>query len=639
MQFEAGGSVGEYRLLFPLKQTEHAEVWAAEGDKGAKTPLVALKLLRGTGADDPAVASLDEARAASSLHHDGLVETLEVREEDGSVYVTSALIQGPSLAALMQRLAREGRPLSAAITVYLGQKIASALDYAASSASIDGLRVQLVHRHLSPHNVLIESSGSIRLSDLGIASTDRAETPGGLVRGKVNYMAPEQLSGGRVSAASDVFSLGVILYECGSGRSLFARDTASQSMNAVLNQAPRPLPELMPGFPDSLWQVVQKALAKDPGDRYPNVGAMLAALDAVAPGVPGYAHAQEALSQFVSSLFPPDAFSAKPPAARPSSTGQTGDLFTNSTPEAGRKGSLPPTGWPTVTSPDPLAAPTRATSIPARPSSVAKPPAPRPSSGLGVAGIRNPSQPPAPLSFVGSSGALEEPYWTLFEPVLSDPRTPKYAGALAGGLVVLWLLAALFSTSSTKHEAELTRLVEAGDREAAATYFVDNFEGFDEPKVALARLYALGPARAAPAPETETGALAEAPAEVAPAPSEAPAPAEAPVERADPPPPLPEVSREPPEGLSSGGKKAARFVNRGQKSLENGNLDAAARAFQGCLQVQELAVCHRQLGYIYQAQDHRRLAVRHWERYVELVPKAEDAALIKDHVKRAMSVR
>lgn len=637
--------MGEYQLLFPLKQNELAEVWAAKAAEGAKSPLVALKLLKRTGVDDPAVASLDEARAATALHHDGLVETFEVREQDGSVYVASALIQGPSLAALMQRLAREGRPLSAAITVYLGQKIAAALDYAASSASIDGLRVQLVHRHLSPHNVLIESSGSIRLSDLGIASTDRAEVPSGIVRGKVNYMAPEQLTGGRVSPASDVFALGVILYECGSGRSLFARDSLPQSVNAVLNQAPRPLPEVMPGFPAPLWEVIGKALAKDPEERYPNLGAMLAALDQVAKAVPGYAHAQEALAQFVTTLFPPDAFSARPvPAA---SSGQTGDLFVNPLAEPTRKSSLAPSSWPAVLNADPLAQTTRATSIPVRPSSVAKAPLPRPSSAagtpsiqpsgaLGVAGIRSPSQPPAPLSFVGSSGALVEPYWTLFEPVLADRRTPKYAGVVAGGLIVFWLLGALFSTSSAKHEAELARLLESGDREAAVAYFVDHFDGFDDPKAALAGFAGLG----------EPPVAAERTPAVEPEPRAARPTTEAPIERpvsalppAEPPAALAEVSLEPPAELPTGGKKAVRLVRRGQKSLEDGNLDAAVRAFQACLQVQELALCHRQLGYAYQAQENRRLAVRHWERYLELVPKVEDAALIRQHLKRAMSTQ
>lgn len=651
MQFEAGGSVGEYQLLFPLKQTEHAEVWAAKGAAGAKAPLVALKLLKGTSNDDPAVASLDEARAATALHHDGLVETFEIREQDGSVYVASALIQGPSLAALMQRLAREGRPLSAAITVYLGQKLAAALDYAASSASIDGLRVQLVHRHLSPHNVLIEPAGSVRLSDLGISSTDRAETPAGVVRGKINYMAPEQLTGGRVSPASDVFSLAVILYECGSGRSLFARDSLPQSINAVLNQAPRPLPELMPGFPEPLWQVINKALAKDPEDRYPNVGAMLAALNAIAGAVPGYAHAQEALAQFVTSLFPPDAFSARPAPPASNRSGQTGDLFVTPVGEPPRKSSLAPTSWPAVVSPDPLAANPRPQSLPARPSSTSRAPLPRPSSaagtpslqpsaGLGVAGIRTPSQPPAPLSFVGTSGALQEPYWTLFEPVIADPRTPKYAGMLAGALGLVWVLGALFSTSSARHEAELARLLEGADREAAVSYFVENFEGFDDPRLALSSL--VGPLAVAPGEATsatpDVDAAREAPAEVA-EPVEVTAPPVRELARPEPAPPLPEVSVEPPAALPSGGKKASAFVRRGQRSLENGNLNAAARAFQGCLQVQELAVCHRQLGYIYQAQDNRRLAVRHWERYVELVPKVEDAELIRQHLKRAMSTQ
>jgi serine/threonine protein kinase len=642
MQFESGSAVGDYRLLFPLKQTEHAEVWAAKSADGSSAALVALKYLRGTGADDPAVVSLDEARAATALRHDGLVETFEVREEDGSVYVASALIQGPSLAALMQRLAREGRPLSAAITVYLGLKIAAALDYAASTASIDGLKVQLVHRHLSPHNVLIAGGGLVRLSDLGIAATDRTETPSGVVRGKVNYMAPEQLTGGRVSPASDVFALGVLLYESGSGHSLFGRDSTAQSMNAVLNQAPRPLPEIMPGFPESLWLVIKKAIAKDPEERYASVGAMYLALDQIASAVPGYAHAQEALAQFVTTLFPADAFAAKTPV--PLVLGGTGDLMTDLAAETTKKHSIAPSPWPAVTNPDPLSARAMAerhsSSVPARPSSAVKTAA-RTTSGLGSAGIRSHSQPPAPLSFVGPSAELMDPYWDNFEPIISDPRTPKYAGALIGGLFVLWLLAQLFSTSSAAHEAQLGRLIQAGDQTAAASYLIENFDGFDNPRRALAQLTGAASVpelTPQPGPEPTPDADPEPTAELEPSRTLELAPPK-PAERAAAAPDLPAVPIEAPSELPTGSRRAANFVKRGQRSLATGNLDSAAKAFQSCLQAQELALCHRQLGYIYQEQENRKLTVRHWERYVELVPKAEDAPLIREHIKRAMSVQ
>lgn len=288
------------------------EVWAAQraGQFGFER-LVALKLLKNAAMDsNAAVMFFDEARAASALQHAAIVPTFDLGQYGSIFYISMGMVRGPSLTALLQRLAVKKTPVPPAIVAYMGERLASALDYAYERAEIEGKKLRLIHRDISPHNVLLDETGNVVLTDFGVARTavQDHESRVGTVRGKPSYMAPEQVSGGAMDARTDVFALGIVLYESSCVKRLFGRSNPVKSMEAVVHYQPKPLPDLVPGYPDALWRVLQKALQKDPADRFQSAGELARALSEVARTLPGAASASRDLPRLIADSFPPGSF-------------------------------------------------------------------------------------------------------------------------------------------------------------------------------------------------------------------------------------------------------------------------------------------------------------------------------------------
>ena len=248
------------------------EVWRATDTTLGRT--VAVKLLKPEYADDPSFRTrfTTEARHAAALHHPGVAAVYDFGEStrpDGSgsarPYLVMELVDGQPLSALL----RPGQPLDPAATRDLLAQAADAIG-AAHAAGI-------VHRDVKPANLLVTPSRRVKITDFGIARAAEGIglTETGQVMGTPQYLSPEQAEGRPATPASDVYSLGVVAFECLAGRRPFVAETAVATALAHLRE---PVPELPAEVPADLAAVVRRALSKKPGDRYPDATAFAAAL-------------------------------------------------------------------------------------------------------------------------------------------------------------------------------------------------------------------------------------------------------------------------------------------------------------------------------------------------------------------------
>ena len=302
--FSQGAAIGPYRLLRQLGEGGMGQVWAA---KRNDEEIHALKLLIGEGfTSEKALMFNDEARAASALQHDSIVPTVDFGCDGSIHWLAMRMVHGASLQDEIEILRPMRRPLAPLVVSYLGVRIASALHYAHVSAALDGRRLKLVHRDVSPHNVLLDREGHVYLTDFGVARTTVQvhSTTAGTVRGKPSYMAPEQVTGKAVDHRTDVFALGTVLYEAASTYRLFDGKRPADKMKAVLVVKPRPLNQIVPNFPVPLWKVLEQALAKDPDARWSTSAQLHQKLISYVHTNGGLERARQLLASVVNRFYP-----------------------------------------------------------------------------------------------------------------------------------------------------------------------------------------------------------------------------------------------------------------------------------------------------------------------------------------------
>ena len=289
------------------------EVWAAaqtQAEFGFEK-LIALKvLLSKDKSENATLMFFDEAKAAAALSHAAIVQTVDLGRDREILYIAMDMVHGPSLTALLQRLVINKRKMKPSIVAHIGIQMASALDYAHTRATHEGKQLKLVHRDVSPHNVLLDLNGSVRLTDFGVARTAIQDHKSrvGTVRGKPSYMAPEQVVGGDIDSRTDLFALGIVLYESSCLKRLFGRSNPVKSMDAVLKHDPKPLLDLVPDFPPALWEVIKKALHKDPNQRHQSAAAMVEALNEASRSLEDVASTTPDLVDLINKNFDPDSF-------------------------------------------------------------------------------------------------------------------------------------------------------------------------------------------------------------------------------------------------------------------------------------------------------------------------------------------
>ena len=258
---------GRYRILRRLGAGGMAEVWCAEDTQLDRK--VALKILQPRFAQDNEFVERfrREASSAAGLQHPNVVNVYDRGEFDGTYYIAMEYVEGASLRDLIN----QGMSVDAAIGVV--RQILAAARFAHANG--------VIHRDLKPGNVLVDRSGRATVTDFGIAKAGPSEiTQTGSVMGTAQYLSPEQAQGFEVTAASDLYSIGVVLYELLTGDVPFAADSAVAVALKQVSEMPRPPSELNPAVPRALDAVVMKALAKDPANRFASADEFEAALDA-----------------------------------------------------------------------------------------------------------------------------------------------------------------------------------------------------------------------------------------------------------------------------------------------------------------------------------------------------------------------
>ncbi|MFK7989655.1 MAG: serine/threonine protein kinase [Sandaracinaceae bacterium] len=290
---------GRYVLLDALATGGMAEVFLAKPLDGLATPLVALKRLRPELASDPEFTGmfLDEARISGRLTHPHIVPLRELGRVDRSHYLAMDFVWGKDLLHIVRRCRQLGAMLPPGFVLHIGRQLTAALHHAHELRDAAGRPMHVVHRDVSPQNVLVGFDGRVRVIDFGIAKAAArvTRTQDGVLKGKIGYMSPEQARGREVDHRSDVFAAATCLYELLTLRSLFARADTMQSLDNVRNARVPPLTERRHDVPDALQTALMKALALNPDDRFASAGALGDALNAaLEENAPGFSDADVA---------------------------------------------------------------------------------------------------------------------------------------------------------------------------------------------------------------------------------------------------------------------------------------------------------------------------------------------------------
>jgi serine/threonine protein kinase len=246
---------------------------------------------------------VDEARLAGRIHHPNVVEALAAgRDEHGSPFLVMQYVEGDHLGTLLRHVVQAKRRIAPRVVLRIALDALAGLSAAHALRDDDGVPLGLVHRDISPHNILVGTDGLARLTDFGIAKTEGRlhATRSNVVKGKLAYMSPEQLSGRPLDQRADVFSMGIVIWEALTHHRLFAADDPAEIFRRVL-RAPAPPPSSVHRGLRPLDAVLAKALAKSRDERYASAAELARALSDAAPEVGGIA-SPRAVAQLVAVL-------------------------------------------------------------------------------------------------------------------------------------------------------------------------------------------------------------------------------------------------------------------------------------------------------------------------------------------------
>jgi eukaryotic-like serine/threonine-protein kinase len=266
---------GKYYLLERINVGGMAEVFRAKafGVEGFER-LVAVKRILPNIAEDKEFIRMfiEEAKLAVQLNHANIAQIFDLGVVDGSYYIALEHVHGRDLRGMFDRCRQLGDPMPVSQACFVVMKVCEGLDYAHNKRDQAGRELHLVHRDVSPQNVLVSFEGEVKLIDFGIAKAagKGSKTQAGILKGKFGYMSPEQVRGIPIDRRSDVFSCGIVLYELLTGERLFVGESDFSTLEKVRNVEILPPSTYNRRIPDELERIVLKALAKDPEERYQN---------------------------------------------------------------------------------------------------------------------------------------------------------------------------------------------------------------------------------------------------------------------------------------------------------------------------------------------------------------------------------
>ena len=270
-------TIGKYTLLERISHGGMAEVFRArtEGEAGYERVVAIKVLLPQVAMDQDFVTMLiDEAKIAGQLSHANIAQIFDLGEADERYYIVQEYVPGRDLRAILRHLAERKERLPLAQACHIVLKMCEGLDYAHNKRDAAGGPLNLVHRDISPQNVIVSYEGEVKLIDFGIVKAEgrATRTMAGLVKGKFAYMSPEQLRGLPVDRRSDVFACGIVLHELLTGHPLFKRATEFETLRRARSGEIEPPSRLNPEVPPELDRIALKALARHVDDRYQTAG-------------------------------------------------------------------------------------------------------------------------------------------------------------------------------------------------------------------------------------------------------------------------------------------------------------------------------------------------------------------------------
>lgn len=297
---------GRYRLLGPIATGGMSEVFRATrtGVEGFEKVVAVKRILPHLSSNEDFVDMfVQEAKMVAPLSHPNIVQIFDLGRVEDSYYIAMEFVEGRDLRAILKRSRSAGKRLSVDLAALVVMKVGAALEYAHRQKDAEGNELRIVHRDVSPQNILVSNEGEVKLVDFGIAkaATKASHTDSGSLRGKLLYMSPEQAWGRPLDKRSDIFSLGAVFYEMLTGHLLFSGRSDKSILERVREARFAKPSSLNRAVPIELEAVVTRALQKNPDNRYADAAEMLADLEI-------YLHYRPAvgtsdLARFLENLF------------------------------------------------------------------------------------------------------------------------------------------------------------------------------------------------------------------------------------------------------------------------------------------------------------------------------------------------
>jgi serine/threonine protein kinase len=297
---------GKYLLLSRIAQGGMAELYQAKliGDEGFEKLIAIKKILPHLSEETNLVKSfIDEAKLAAFLQHPNIVQIYDFGSVNSTYYIAMEYLYGKDLKLITERYKERGLPLSIENALYIATQVCAGLDYAHKLKDLRGNPLNIIHRDIGPHNIFITYDGQVKIIDFGIAKAaiQNTKTQDGSIKGKIAYMSPEQALGEQIDHRSDIFAMGILLYELVTHKRMFEGD-AFRIFAKVREADYTPAGIVNTDLPPDLCRLIDKALAKDREQRYQSAEELLTDLEKCMYGLsisPSYRN----LSQYMKDLF------------------------------------------------------------------------------------------------------------------------------------------------------------------------------------------------------------------------------------------------------------------------------------------------------------------------------------------------
>jgi serine/threonine protein kinase len=306
----AGWVLGRYEIVRLLSVGGMAEIYLARsaGIAGFEKRVVVKRMLPQFAAHSTYVEMfLGEARLAATLDHPNIAQVHDIGESTGDYYYAMEYVAGVDLRAILQEALRRRQRVPIPIVIAIGRGMCAGLDHAHSRTGGDGRLLGIVHRDVSLSNILVSYDGSVKVTDFGVAkvAADNSQTRAGMLKGKLGYMSPEQVQGKPLDRRSDVFAIGIVLWELIAGRRLFAGDAEFAVLQRIVEGVVPPLSTVRADVPPALEAAVMRALASDRDLRYPSARDLQRDLEAFARDH-RVASSDLEVAEYMGALFPPE---------------------------------------------------------------------------------------------------------------------------------------------------------------------------------------------------------------------------------------------------------------------------------------------------------------------------------------------